>query len=67
MPGLGDRLRGLFGKAGQQVSAQVTKADDEGRIDDAKEKLGGFADRAEDKGDNVVDDVVDDDKDRTKN
>jgi len=57
----------LFGKAEQQVSAQVTKADDEGRIDDAKEKLGGFADRAKDKGDNVVDDVVDDDKDRTKN
>ena len=67
MPGLGDRLRGLFGKAEQQVSAKVTKADDEGRIDDAKEKLGGFADRAKDKGDNVVDDVVDDDKDRTKN
>ena len=62
MPGLGDRLRGLFGKAEQQVSAQVTKMDDDGRISDAKDKLGGFVDRAKDK----VDDVVDDVKDRKK-
>jgi hypothetical protein len=66
MPGLGDRLRGLFGKAEQQVSAQVTKADDEGRIDDAKERIGGFVDQAKDKVDDVVDDVVDNVKDRTK-
>jgi hypothetical protein len=66
MPGLGDRLRGLFGRAEQQVSAQVTMADDEGKIDDAKEKLSGFVDHAKDKVDDVVDDVVDEVKDRTK-
>lgn len=66
MPGLGDRLRGLFGKTEKQVGVQVDKANDEGKFDDAKEKLGGFVDRTKDKVDDVVDDVVDEVKDRTK-
>jgi hypothetical protein len=66
MPGLGDRLRGLFGKSSQQAGVQVDTVKDEGRLDDAKAKLSGFVDRATDKVDNVVDDVVDEVKDRTK-
>lgn len=66
MPGLGDRLRGLFGKAEHQASAQVNTAKDDGMLGDTKDKVGGFVNRAKDKVDDVADDVVDEVKDRTK-